>query len=360
MSMPTIKEFPKGAVIYFEGDKSDKIYLLQSGQVILIYTSLDESKEEKYSVKVGEFFGVKSALGKYPREETAQVVGGARVVILSVEEFQKLALSNTRLVLQMSKVFSRELRQIHMKIREILKVDTIKDPEYELLNVGESFYKIGNIEHAEYVFEKYLSIYPNGKFVERAEMLLNRARKGNSYPSDIPSLEQYAMTVLSNNSGEVDENLKPVDDDFLQMPAIEEEKADVKVKITSPETLIQEIENLISETKYKEAYDLLIDAEKSPNFKNNPQFIETSLYYKGRILVLMKNYKAGMELLLQYLKDYPEGKYIKNAIFQIAIVFEVLKDYQKAKMFYKKVLVFKPVDEISKQAKRRLELIESM
>jgi TolA-binding protein len=361
--MPTIKEYPKGAIIYFEGDKSDYIYLLQSGQVILIYTSLDGEREEKYNVKIGEFFGVKSTLGKYPREETAQVVGGARIVILRPDEFQQMAFKNTRLVLQMSKVFSKELRQIHSKIREILKVDTVKDPEYELMNVGESFYMSGNLEHAQYVFEKYLYHYPNGKFKERAEMLLLKTRKGETYPIDIPSLETYVSKLMSAYEEEQirETGLSMVDDDLFQMPAIEENDLLEKSihKLFSVDELREKIEVFVQNNQIKDAYDLILELESSKDYQNDPKIIEYFLYEKGRLLILLKNYKAALEFLLKYLKDYPQGKFIKNALLQVAIVFEIMKDYKKAKLFYEKVLMIKPNDELSKQAQKRLEQLEN-
>jgi hypothetical protein len=36
-----------------------------------------------------------------------------------------------------------------------------------------------------------------------------------------------------------------------------------------------------------------------------------------------------------------------------------MKDYKKAKLFYEKVLMIKPNDELSKQAQKRLEQLEN-
>lgn len=354
--MPAIKEYTKGAIIYFEGDKSDYIYLLQSGQVVLIYNSLDGTKEEKYIVKTGEFFGVKSVLGNYPREETAQVLGNARVILLKLEEFRKIALENTRLVLQMSKVFSKELREIHSKIREILKVDSVKDLEYELMNVGESFYLAGNIQNAGYVFERYLQYYPDGKFKERAEMLLLKTRKGDTYPLEIPSLEEYASKLYSSTNDEefVKETLNLVDEDLFQMPGIENTSLEKEIgKIDLP-NLVEKINELVKKDKVKEAYDLLENLKNTNQLSSKEEFNEFLSFERGRLLILLKNYKAGLEQILNYLKTYPQGKYLKDALFQAALTFEILKDVQKASMFYNKVLYLKPDDDITKQARYRL------
>ncbi len=359
--MPAIKEYSKGSVIYFEGDKSRYIYLLQSGNVILIYKSLDETKEEKYHVKTGEFFGVKSALGKYPREETAQVLGGARLIIFTPEEFQQLSLKNPRLVLQISKVFSKELREIHSKIREILRLDRIKDPEYELMNVGESFYVSGNIEHAQYVFEKYLNYYPEGKFKERAEMLLIKARKGETYPLDIPSLENYATKIMNTYEEEhmVQSNMALVDDDLFQMPELENSNS-VKEKkgLLKIEEINEKINVFINNNLIKDGYDFILDLEKFNEYKNLKEYQEYFLYEKGRLLILLKNYNGALELLLSYLKLYPGGKFTKNVLLQCAIAFELLNDIQKSKLFYKKVISLKPEDDLTKHAQKRLLLLE--
>lgn len=354
--MPTIKEYTKGAIIYFEGDKSDYIYLLQSGQVVLMYPSLDGTKEDKYIVKTGEFFGVKSVLGNYPREETAQVLGAARVIVLKLEEFQRIALENTRLVLQMSKVFSKELREIHSKIREILKVDSIKDLEYELMNVGESFYIAGNIQNAEYVFERYLRYYPNGKFKERAEMLLLKTRKGDTYPIEIPNLEEYANKLYDSSTENefVQETLHPVDEDLFQMPVVEDTSLEKEIEKVDLPHLIEKINDLIKKDKAKDAYDLLLEMKNIPQLSSTNDFNEFFSFEKGRLLILLKNYKSGLEQILNYLKTYPQGKYLKNALFQAALTFEILKDYEKASMFYNKVLLMKPEDDVTKQAKYRL------
>ncbi|MFN3603190.1 MAG: cyclic nucleotide-binding domain-containing protein [Leptonema sp. (in: bacteria)] len=360
--MPTIKEYTKGAIIYFEGDKSDFIYLLQSGQVVLIYSSLDGTKEEKYLVKTGEFFGVKSSLGNYPREETAQVLGKARVILLKLDEFRKIALENTRLVLQMSRVFSNELREIHSKIREILKVDSIKDLEFELMNVGESFYIAGNIQHAEYVFEKYLVYYPTGKFKERAELLLRKTRKGDMYPIDIPSLEDYAKKLYDSYEDEsfVKETLSPVDKDLFQLPDEEGPSLEMEIQNITVPNLKERINHLINNNQVKEAYDLLLESENIREFATDKEFLDFFHFEKGRLLILLKNYKAGLEQILNYLKNYPQGKYLKNALFQAALTFELLKNEEKASMFYKKVLLLKPEDEITKQAKQRLAALSKL
>ena len=110
-----------GPSVYFENDKSEYIYILKAGRVILTTKKLEDTGEEvKEEVRQGEFFGVKSALGKYPREETAQTLGDTMVLVLSLADFERLVLQNLNVVKKMLRVFSNQLRRIGRTVREVL------------------------------------------------------------------------------------------------------------------------------------------------------------------------------------------------------------------------------------------------
>ncbi len=68
-------------------------------------------------MRQGEFFGVKSALGKYPREETAQTIGETSVLVLRPADFERLILKNVNIVRKMLRVFSNQLRRIHKMVQ---------------------------------------------------------------------------------------------------------------------------------------------------------------------------------------------------------------------------------------------------
>ena len=114
------RKYKSGSIIYFEQDKSEYIYILKSGRVILTSVKLDTGEEVKEEVRQGEFFGVKSSLGKYPREETAQVIGDTEVLIMNPSDFERLILRNVNVVMKMLRVFSNQLRRIHKTVRSVL------------------------------------------------------------------------------------------------------------------------------------------------------------------------------------------------------------------------------------------------
>ena len=119
--MPKVLSYTKGSIIFFEGDKDERIYILQSGTVVLTQTDLETGAHTNEIVNPGEFFGVKSALAHKPKMETATVVTDVQVIQLLVPEFEQIIGKNQEMILKMLKVFSKDLRQIHKKTENVLK-----------------------------------------------------------------------------------------------------------------------------------------------------------------------------------------------------------------------------------------------
>ncbi len=88
---PKAVQYRANSIIYFKGDTSDRVYLLNSGKVSLNYIDIETGQEVHDLIKMGEFFGVKSGLGRYPREETAVGAAGRAGHGLHGPEFEQLA-----------------------------------------------------------------------------------------------------------------------------------------------------------------------------------------------------------------------------------------------------------------------------
>ena len=110
MSGVVARNYKAGSIVYFEGDKSEYIYILKAGKVVLNYVRPETGEEIKEDIRPGEFFGVKSALGRYPREETAQTQTDCVALQLRLDDFERIVLSNIQLVKKMLRVFSNQLR----------------------------------------------------------------------------------------------------------------------------------------------------------------------------------------------------------------------------------------------------------
>lgn len=158
--MPKAVQYNKGSIIYFENDKDERIFILQKGVVILTSTDTDTGTTETQQLTNGEFFGVKSALGHFPREETATVLQDAVAVSMTVPEFENIFSNNKQVVYKMLRVFSGQLRQVHKKTQALLQTDNNANQQGGMLAVAKSFFDDQNYRACCDVCIKYLTHFP--------------------------------------------------------------------------------------------------------------------------------------------------------------------------------------------------------
>jgi CRP-like cAMP-binding protein len=165
--MPKPLQYKAGSLIYYKGEAAERVMILHSGKVCLVSKDLESGGDIRDQVQAGEFFGVKSALGRFPREENAIAITDSTVMSFTIPEFEALAISNTRIIMKMLKVFSNQMRRIHAQVSSLLETGNVK-PDKGLFAIGVKYLKNRQYTNAKYVFSRYLVHYPAGSDAEQA------------------------------------------------------------------------------------------------------------------------------------------------------------------------------------------------
>jgi CRP-like cAMP-binding protein len=174
--MPKAMQYTKRSIIYFTGDRDEQIYVLQRGLIHLTGTDIETGEEITGQINPGEFFGIKSALGRFPREETASVVADSLVIALTIPEFEQVFSSNKQLILKMLKVFSTELRNLHRKTEKILDSTATVDQASGMIEVAKSFYEDSQYQACCDVCNKLLKLFPNNPDKDVVSALLKESK----------------------------------------------------------------------------------------------------------------------------------------------------------------------------------------
>jgi CRP-like cAMP-binding protein len=331
--MPKAGAYRANSVIYFQGDASDKVYVLQSGVVSLNYTDIENGKDLHDIIQKGEFFGVKSALGKYPREENAVVLQDCTVVAFTVPEFEQLALSNTRVILKMLKVFSNQLRRIHRQVENLLKTEEQESPEQGLFKTGQYYLKNRMYAQAHYVFSRYLTYYPNGrnaqeaaKYLETAETAQAKFGQGRG-PAPIPEAAK-AQAAAPEKSRELSDVAKVYYNGV----------------------------SLFSSQKYQEAFK---EFKGIVDSGSDPEYVAKASFEMGRCLFLLGQADGCIRHFTAMIQSYPKHPDLPESLFYIGQSHEKKGDAEKAAAFYKKVLSMSrdEDDPVGRKAKKALKAL---
>ena len=326
--MPKPMQYKVGSLIYFQGDPADKVFILQTGKVNLVYQDIETGEDVHDLVQPGEFFGVKSALGRYPREENAMAMQDVTIMAFTVPEFEALAMANTRIIMKMLKVLSNQLRKIHKQVSSLMAKEE-QNPEAGLFSVGEYYLKTKNYGQARYIFSRYLTYYPTGKNVAQAASNLQQAELYAAKTSSAPASAAAA-------------------------PAQEAPKQD----LTDTAKAYYDAVSLISQQKYQQAY---LSFKKVVDANEDLEYVAKSSFEIGRCLFLLNKFDDCIKYYTMMLTKFPRHPDLADTLFVMGQSYEKSNRKEQAVTFYKKILSMpgNPEDGALAKARRALKALEA-
>jgi CRP/FNR family cyclic AMP-dependent transcriptional regulator len=105
------RRYPRGAVLFLEGDPGTCLYLVERGQVKMVLTSPD-GREFLVAVRgPGECFGEMSLLDGEPRSADAMVIEDAQLLILQREDFLRFLEGHPATAIRLLAILTDRLRR---------------------------------------------------------------------------------------------------------------------------------------------------------------------------------------------------------------------------------------------------------
>jgi len=298
--MPKAVQYKPNSIIYFAGDVDDRVFLLQKGRVALTSTDIETGKQVTEYIREGEFFGVKSALGHFPREESVMVLTDSYVLSFSTAEFEVFVQSNTRIIMKMLKVFSNQLRHIHRQIESLLHSEEQTNPEDGLHSVATVFFNSQQYRAAAEVAVRYLRLYPSGKYLQEMKQIAQNAKTSGR------SLGEYSPGDEPRKAG------GPVGND--------------------PNLAMTLAEGLASQKKWDEAYKQyhsVIEVGDSP-------VIGKAYLGAGRCLYEQDEFVRCVQLLTGFISHDPKSPQMGEVLMYMGLCYQKMGDVDKARAFYSK------------------------
>jgi len=114
--------FPRGTVLFREGDPGREMYVVQSGRVT-ISKQVGEVEKVLADLGQGEFFGEMSILNNKPRSATATVAEDARLLVIDPRTFDSMLRANAEVAVRMIKKLADRLQEADHQIEVLLHRD---------------------------------------------------------------------------------------------------------------------------------------------------------------------------------------------------------------------------------------------
>jgi CRP-like cAMP-binding protein len=115
-----LTHFPKGHVLFKEGDDGEEMYIIQTGRVAIKKNVKEGDAALLATLEKGDFFGEMAILERLPRSATAELVEDGDLIVIGGDTFGDMIKANPEIAVRMLRKYSIRLRDADRQIEEIL------------------------------------------------------------------------------------------------------------------------------------------------------------------------------------------------------------------------------------------------
>ncbi len=116
------REFPRGTVLFRDGEPGKEMYVVQSGRVT-ISKRVGEVEKILTTLGPGEFLGEMAILNAKPRSATATCVEDSRLLVIDAKTFEAMIRGNAEIAIRMIKKLADRLQETNEQVENLLLSD---------------------------------------------------------------------------------------------------------------------------------------------------------------------------------------------------------------------------------------------
>jgi len=131
------REFPKGTVLFREGESGKEMYVVQSGQ-IAISKQVRDVEKVLATLGPGEFFGEMALISNTARTATATCASDSRCLVIDPKTFEAMVRGNAEIAIRMIKKLAARLQEADTQIENLLLRDAQSRVVHYLAHAAES------------------------------------------------------------------------------------------------------------------------------------------------------------------------------------------------------------------------------
>ena len=139
MSSMTRTHMERGDILFHEGDRGDRLYVIAEGKIKLGRTSPDGRENLLAILGPGEMFGELSLFDPGPRTATATAVAETQLLGLGHEQLQEFLSSRPRVALTLLAALARRLRRTNESLADLVFTDVPGRVAKALLDLAKRF-----------------------------------------------------------------------------------------------------------------------------------------------------------------------------------------------------------------------------
>lgn len=184
------RNFPKGIVLFKDGELNKEMYVIHSGMV-KITKQIGDSEKTLAVLGSGDFFGEMATLLDKPRSATAEVMEDSLLIVIEPHTFESMITADTNIALKIIKKLASRILEANEKIENLMLRDNMSRVVHILMRMAEiDGIKDGNAVRVDMTPRELAE--EAGIEVHTVKGLMERLSQAN-----IVALEEKAISIKS-------------------------------------------------------------------------------------------------------------------------------------------------------------------
>jgi CRP-like cAMP-binding protein len=117
-----MKRFPRGTVLFNEGDEGEDMFIIRSGRVA-IKKRVAHGEITVAVLEKGDFFGEMAVLERIPRTAGAEMVEDGDLIVIGSDIFGDMVKANSEIAVRMLRKYSLRLRETTKQLEDLKRLD---------------------------------------------------------------------------------------------------------------------------------------------------------------------------------------------------------------------------------------------
>lgn len=132
------RSYPKGAIVFSEGEQTDGLYIISSGLVKVFKLHIDGREKTLDLLKPGQYIGEVSLFGSSVRSASVETLKPTKFFVIPSTDLRKLLLETPGLAVKIIEILSNRLREANRQIQELAFMNSRSRVICSLINLAET------------------------------------------------------------------------------------------------------------------------------------------------------------------------------------------------------------------------------
>lgn len=119
------RSYPRKQYIFMEGGEREAVFFIQEGMVKIFKVDENGNEQVINLLQKGEMFPHIGFFDKTPYPATAEVIEGAEVFVIRIDDFDRLLLENPEITLKVMKMMGQKINMLQQRVQELISHDIL-------------------------------------------------------------------------------------------------------------------------------------------------------------------------------------------------------------------------------------------